>query len=264
MVDSMRPRERWVTPAANDTIDFGGPSPAVRELIASLRRLDAMGVRGLEILADVWAGVELTDDTHLQQVVGYPRTRKRRKSISDSSCARESREMPVGPGPQLLRTGRVRLEKPNTCLESAIYLCIGCQRLPAGEPRVTYELAPVGAGGSPGLGKVGTAPRPRTHEPRSANCAGPSCVHRSSRPDQGLPRVAGGLAPPHGPNGSLLGLRLHPPHRRAVPGGRCRSSPLPAGSHPSSARRPHTRRRSRTSPAAPHCAPRNAGRVRHP
>jgi hypothetical protein len=65
--------ERWVTPAANDTVEFGGPSPAVRELVASLRRLGAMSVRGLEILAGVWAGVELTGDTHWQEVVALNR-----------------------------------------------------------------------------------------------------------------------------------------------------------------------------------------------
>lgn len=65
--------ERWVTPASNDTIHFGGPSPAVRDLIGSLRRVGAMSVRGLEVLADIWAGGELADDTHWQEVVALNR-----------------------------------------------------------------------------------------------------------------------------------------------------------------------------------------------
>jgi AbiV family abortive infection protein len=65
--------ERWVTPAGDDEISFGGPSPAVRELVGSLATLGAFDPRGLAIAAASWAQVELADDTHWQEVVARNR-----------------------------------------------------------------------------------------------------------------------------------------------------------------------------------------------
>lgn len=65
--------ERWVTPASGEEISFGGPSPAVTELVGSLHRLGAMSERGLAIAAGAWAGVEVTDATHWQEVVALNR-----------------------------------------------------------------------------------------------------------------------------------------------------------------------------------------------
>jgi hypothetical protein len=61
--------ERWLTPATTDEISFGGPSPAVRELVGSLKRLGAMSEPGLAISAEAWAQVEVTDSTRWQEVV---------------------------------------------------------------------------------------------------------------------------------------------------------------------------------------------------
>jgi AbiV family abortive infection protein len=61
--------DRWVSPADHDRIQFGGPSPAVRELIGSLTRLGATSAEGLDLAGEVWAEVELTDSTHWQVVV---------------------------------------------------------------------------------------------------------------------------------------------------------------------------------------------------
>jgi AbiV family abortive infection protein len=65
--------EHWVTPASGEEISFGGPSPAVRELVGSLHRLGAMTERGLAIAARAWTGVEMTDATHWQEVVALNR-----------------------------------------------------------------------------------------------------------------------------------------------------------------------------------------------
>lgn len=60
---------RWLTPATSDEISFGGPSPAIRELVGSLERLGAMTEPGLAITAEAWAQVKITDNTHWQEVV---------------------------------------------------------------------------------------------------------------------------------------------------------------------------------------------------
>lgn len=65
--------ERWVTPASGEEISFGGPSPAVRQLVGSLHHIGAMSERGLAIAATAWAGVEMTDATHWQDVVALNR-----------------------------------------------------------------------------------------------------------------------------------------------------------------------------------------------
>jgi AbiV family abortive infection protein len=65
--------ERWVTPALSDEISFGGPSPAVRELVGSLTSLGAFDPRGLAIAASVWGQAELTEDTHWQEILARNR-----------------------------------------------------------------------------------------------------------------------------------------------------------------------------------------------
>jgi AbiV family abortive infection protein len=65
--------ERWVSPATSDEISFGGPSPAVRELVDSLKRLGVMSEPGLAIVAEAWAQAELTDEIHWQEVVAINR-----------------------------------------------------------------------------------------------------------------------------------------------------------------------------------------------
>jgi hypothetical protein len=60
---------RWISPAANDEIIFGGPSTAVIELIAAMHRLGCMSPGGLKVIADIWAEQTIEDDTHWQEVV---------------------------------------------------------------------------------------------------------------------------------------------------------------------------------------------------
>lgn len=82
--------ERWVSPAEDEAISFGGPSPVLRELIGSLARLGAFDSRGLAILADTWEGVEVTDETRWPEVVA--RNRRLLGGLLDAGLAEAADE----------------------------------------------------------------------------------------------------------------------------------------------------------------------------
>jgi hypothetical protein len=65
---------RWITPATNDDVLFGGPSPAVRDLIAAMDRLGCMSRPGLTAVAEAWQGQTIQDSTHWQEIVAINRS----------------------------------------------------------------------------------------------------------------------------------------------------------------------------------------------
>jgi len=63
--------ERWTTPAHDEEFGFGGPSPAVRNLVGSLARLGLTSAAGLSLVAETWSGREVEDETHWQEIVAF-------------------------------------------------------------------------------------------------------------------------------------------------------------------------------------------------
>lgn len=61
---------RWITPASDDEIRFGGPSSLVRDLVGALHRLGTTTEEGLGIVAEAWRDLEIDDTTHWQMVFG--------------------------------------------------------------------------------------------------------------------------------------------------------------------------------------------------
>jgi hypothetical protein len=55
--------DRWVSPAMNDEVNLGVPSPGVRELVGALHRLGCTSRRGLAIIAEAWKRETIDDST---------------------------------------------------------------------------------------------------------------------------------------------------------------------------------------------------------
>lgn len=64
---------RWVTPATDDEVRFGGPSSLVRDLVGALHRLGCMSPEGLQIVSEAWRDQEIEDSMHWQVVFGINR-----------------------------------------------------------------------------------------------------------------------------------------------------------------------------------------------
>lgn len=58
----------WVTPAAYDRA-FYGARTAVADLVIAMHKLGISSREGLDVVADVWAGRSIGDETHWQEIV---------------------------------------------------------------------------------------------------------------------------------------------------------------------------------------------------